>query len=179
MVTAGTIETLSISATGLVSFNPGHAVVNLSSLTVSNNASLVSLTTSTDYLGDLTVTGNASLTTVDFSSYVNVSNSTTTATINISGNGLSAAITTAIAANGAVPFQEATIVSSGLATLKAGIIAHVAAYGENLLSLDVRPANITINGTTGGDITTVAQVTGSVLDGTDYINTSDEFALIN
>ena len=179
LVTAGTIETLSIDASGLVSFNPGHAVVNLSSLTVTNNASLVSLTTSTDYLGDLTVTGNASLTTVDFSSYQNVSNSTTTATIDIYGNSLSAAITTAIAANGAVAFKEATIVSSGLATLKTAIIAHVAAYTEAKLSLDVRPDNITINGTAGGDLTTVTQVTGSVLDGTDYINTSDEFALIN
>ena len=178
LVTAGTIETLSIDASGLVSFNPGHAVVNLSSLTVTNNASLVSLTTSTDYLGSLTVTGNASLTTVDFSSYQNVSNSETTATITINGNGLSAAITTAIAANGAVAFKEATIVSPGLATLKAAVIAHVAEYGEAKLSLDVDPTNITINGTAGA-LTSVTQVAGSVLKGSDNINTSAEFALIN
>jgi len=178
LVTAGTIETLLIDSTGLVSFNPGHEVVNLSSLTVNNNASLVSLTTSTDYLGDLTVTGNVSLTTVDFSSYVNVSNSTTTATINIFGNDLSAAITSAIAANGAVPFQEATIVSPGLATLKAAVIAHKAAYGASFLSLNVDPTNITIDGTAGA-LGSVTQVTGSVLDGTDAINTSEEIALIN
>jgi len=178
LVTAGTIETLSIDSTGLVSFNPGHAVVNLSSLTVKDNASLVSLTTSTDYLGSLTVTGNASLTTVDFSSYQNVSNSETTATITINGNGLSAAITTAIAANGAVAFKEATIVSPGLATLKAAVIAHVAEYGEAKLSLDVDPTNITINGTAGA-LTSVTQVAGSVLKGSDNINTSAEFALIN
>jgi hypothetical protein len=178
LVTAGTIETLSIDATGLVSFNPGHAVVNLSSLTVKDNASLVSLTTSTDYLGSLTVTGNASLTTVDFSSYQNVSNSETTATITINGNGLSAAITTAIAANGAVAFKEATIVSPGLATLKAAVLAHVAVYGEAKLSLDVDPTNITINGTAGA-LTSVTQVAGSVLKGSDNINTSAEFALIN
>ena len=45
---------------------------------------------------------------------------------------LSAAITSAIAANGAVPFQEASIASPGLATLKAAVAAHVAVSSVNL-----------------------------------------------
>ena len=178
LVTAGTIETLTISNTGLVSFTPGHQAIALSSVTVNNNASLLSLTTSTDYLGDLTVTGNASLTTVDFSSYQSVSNSQVTATINISGNDLSAAITSAIAANGAIAFQEASIASAGLSTLKAAVAAHVAVFGESFLSLTVNPTNVTIDGTAGA-LTSVTQVTGSVLDGSDLINTSAEFALID
>ena len=91
---------------------------------------------------------------------------------------LSAAITSAIAANGAVPFQEASIASPGLATLKAAIAAHVAQFGESLLSLNIDPTNITIDGA-ADVLNNVTQVTGSVLDGTDNINTSDEFALIN
>ena len=144
--TAGLIETLTVSGTtALVSLNLAHTSADVSSLIVSNNSKLGSLTTSTDYLAELTVTGNSALTTADFSSYSNVVNdtaATASVTIAIGTNSLTATFTAATPASGATAFAEAKIVSASLATLS-GYIQDVYDVDPAMISLSMNPAATT------------------------------------
>ena len=165
--TAGLIETLTVSGTTeLVSLNLAHTSADVSSLIVSNNSKLGSLTTSTDYLAELTVTGNSALTTADFSSYSNVVNdtaATASVTIAIGTNSLTATFTAATPASGATAFAEAKIVSASLATLS-GYIQDVYDVDPAMISLSLNPAATTKGSTIAAFSTQNASpVTGSTL----------------
>ena len=97
-----------------------------SSLTVTNNDLLAALTTSSDFLLTLTVTGNALLATMDFSSYVNVVSSGDLI-IKITGNKLTGDYTNAVPVTGTTSYVETTITSADLLTLRPFIVAFEAA----------------------------------------------------
>ena len=144
--TSGLIESLTVSGTtALVNLNLGHTAPNTSTLVVVNNTKLGSLTTSTDYMTELTVTGNSALTSADFSSYTNVVNdtaATASVTIAIGTNSLTATFTPATAAGGSTAFAEATIVSASLASLS-GYIQDVYDVDPAMISLSMDPAATT------------------------------------
>lgn len=138
-VTGGTLLT-SLSTTGAIdSFTLGTSpiitAVSLghshiaggagSELTINGNAELASLTTSTDKLKTLIVTGNAKLAAMNFASYTSVI-AAGTITVTITGNKLSGDYTAAVAA-GANPYVETTIASADLVTLKPFVAAYKAA----------------------------------------------------
>lgn len=165
--TAGTIESLTVSGTTeLAAVDFAHTSADVSTLKVVNNAKLGSLTTSTDYLAELTVTGNSVLTAADFSSYANVINdtaATASVTIAIGTNSLTATFTPATAASGATAFAEATIVSASLGSLSA-YIQDVYDVDPAMISLSLDPA-ATTKGTSVAAFSTqnATAVTGSDL----------------
>ena len=144
--TSGNMKSLTVSGTtALVNLNLGHTAPNTSTLVVVNNTKLGSLTTSTDYMTELTVTGNSALTSADFSSYTNVVNdtaATASVTIAIGTNSLTATFTPATAAGGSTAFAEATIVSASLASLS-GYIQDVYDVDPAMISLSMDPAATT------------------------------------
>jgi hypothetical protein len=113
---------------------------NGSILTVTNNAVLASLTTSTDFMASLTVTGNPLLAVANFASYVTktfVGNPT----ITIGTNKFTAAYTNAVAiipatpTTAIVPYVETTITSPELHSLKAYVALYTAPV--LLVNLDI------------------------------------------
>ena len=165
--TSGLIESLTVSGTtALEGIDLAHTSADVSTVIIANNADLGSLTTSTDYMTELTVTGNSALTSADFSSYTNVVNdtaATASVTIAIGTNSLTATFTPATAAGGATAFAEATIVSASLATLS-GYIQDVYDVDPAMISLSMDPA-ATTKGTTisAFSVANGTQVTGSTL----------------
>ena len=165
--TSGNMESLTVSGTtALVNLNLGHTATNTSTLVVVNNTKLGSLTTSTDYMTELTVTGNSALTSADFSSYTNVVNNTAataSVTIAIGTNSLTATFTPATPAGGSTAFAEATIVSASLATLS-GYIQDVYDVDPAMILLFMNPAATTTGTTISAfSAANTAQVSGSTL----------------
>ena len=165
--TAGNIESLTVSGTtALVNLDLAHTSADTSTVVVVNNTKLGSLTTSTDYMTELTVTGNSALTSADFSSYTNVVNNTAataSVTIAIGTNSLTATFTPATAAGGSTAFAEATIVSASLATLS-GYIQDVYDVDPAMISLSMDPAATTKSTTVSAfNVANGTQVPGSTL----------------
>ena len=125
--TTGAIDSFTLDSSPIitsVSLGHSHIAGGLGSvLVITNNAELASLTTSTNYLRTLTVTGNAKLAAMNFASYVNVP-TTGVYAISISGNKLSGTFAPAVAATGTTPYVEAVITSADLLTLKPWINAY-------------------------------------------------------
>lgn len=122
VTTAGNMDYLTVDncdAVGLV-INMGHSYVTSilgqgSTTIVQNNQNLVSLTTSTDRMKNLTVWNNANLTTVNFSSFTPGNNITAgVVTINVTMNRLAGNYTNSIFATNSAPIMA----QAGLATIK-------------------------------------------------------------
>jgi len=118
------LTTLSLAHTHFVG-GPG------STLVITNNTKLTSLTTSTDKAAVLTVTGNVLLTSLNIASYQNpITGSGAIFTINT--NKLSGSFTPAVAATETTLYTEAIIKSNALLPLKA-LFAKIYATGASAL----------------------------------------------
>jgi len=143
VTTAGVCNSFTINAcnnVALTGLTLGHAHYEGgpgSTVVVTNNTALTSLTTSTDKMATLTVTGNTALTAANFASYVTKTVSGNP-TISISANKLSATYTNAIAATITTTYVECTITSAALSSLK----AYVALYTAPVLAIDLDAVKI-------------------------------------
>jgi hypothetical protein len=115
-----------------------------SQMIVTNNSKVKTLTTHTDKMLVLTVTGNSALATADFGSYVTLINNVgaPTVAINVTNNNFTGSFTPALAALPETPYREAQIVSADLATLKAYVNALDASTLAYTLSLDVKNSTL-------------------------------------
>jgi len=133
-----------------------------SDLTITGNTKLTSLTTSTDMLHALVVTGNTSLAAMNFASYVNLLNHDAANTggvggpwdiaVSISNNALVGSFTAAVAATPTTPYAEAVIHSADLSTLKAYLLSAMPATGATLtyvIAMDVDDVDATTAGLQG------------------------------
>ena len=178
--TSGAINSLTVNANTIITsldLNHTHVIGGPgSTLVVNANPKLTSLTTSTDKMLTLTVTGNTSLTSLDASSYVNALN-TGSSTINISGNKLSGNYVDAVAVTATTPYTEAVITSADLLTLKDFAVTTAPTSVLNI-DLDI----VTINSTTATNTLSTHMAANaavsSVVDATGGIDTTAEFALV-
>lgn len=145
----------------ITSISLGHSYIvgsTGSSLTITNNAKLASLTTSTNYLLNLVVTGNAKLAAMNFASYSNVISSGAM-TIAINGNKLSGDYSDAVAVTGTTPYVQTIITSADLLTLKPFIAAYKAAIAGTspastaTLTMAVNMWNVDPAATAGNEVT--------------------------
>jgi hypothetical protein len=158
VTTSGVINSFTLNAAPIltaVSLAHTHIIGGAgSTLIVTGNAALTTLTTSTDYALAITVTGNTALATMDFSSYA-----TTllggTATINVNGNGLVGTFTAPAAATATTAFVEATITQASLTTLS----TYVAAIQASAVTLAL---NVNISDVDGTPTTLAAALTASL-----------------
>lgn len=191
MATSGVINSFEINgctnaALTSLSLAHTHFVGGIgSTLKVIGCTKLTSLVTSTDYMAELIVTGNTSMTSMNFASYLTKLNPGGTVTITINTNKLSGVYTQAVAQTLTTPFVEAIVASADLATLKAYVatLAPVAAGLTKVISVDIDDSNGATAGTPllstvmlpilypfGGPV--------SVVDATGGINLTAEFALV-
>lgn len=149
--TSGKIDSVTLDNSDVItSVTLGHTHIPGgagSTLIITNNAKLASLTSSADFLDILTVTGNALLTTMDFSSYQSVIISGTIA-VTISANALTGTFTPAVAATATTAYSEAVITQSSLLTLKPFISAFKTALTASTptssatIALNVQVSNV-------------------------------------
>lgn len=129
LTTTGAIDSFTLDNSDVITaISLGHSHIAGgagSVVAITNNAKLASLTTSTNFLKTLTVTGNIALTSMNFASYTTVI-ATGAISVTITGNKLSGDYTAAVAA-GANPYVETTIASTSLVTLKPFVAAFKAA----------------------------------------------------
>jgi hypothetical protein len=130
LTTTGKINSFTLDDSDVItSVSLGHEHISGlagSVLVITNNAELASLTTSTNFLLTLKVTGNALLTAADFASYTSVVSSGGM-NIAISGNKLTGDYDDAIAATGTSAYVQTVITSADLVTLKPFMAAYKAA----------------------------------------------------
>lgn len=145
VTTAGKIDSFTLdNSDTITSLNLGHAHISGgagSVVVITNNAKLASLTTSTDFMKTLTVTGNPMLTSFDGSSYVTVVNGATTVALTLHSNKLTGLFTEAVAATGTTDYKEAIIASDDLSTIKSYVAAVESATATLTLSVDLSDVN--------------------------------------
>ena len=133
VTTAGVINSFTLNNSDVIaSISLGHQAFANSTLIVTNNDGLLALTTSTNKLAVLTVTGNTKLAAADFASYT-TQPTAATAAITVSGNALAYTYTNAVAGTPTTAYVETTITSAALHTLK----AYVAAATTPTLSINL------------------------------------------
>jgi hypothetical protein len=192
LTTTGNIDSFTLDNSDVItsiSLGHGHIVGGAGTvLVITNNAKLASLKSSADFLKTLTVTGNALLTTMDFSSFQSVI-STGAVAITISANKLTGGFSPAVAATATTAYVEASISQSSLLTLKPFIAAYKAAItapasSTATIALDVQVEDV--------DATTAVQTLAAAMHAneaisaaivsavnTEGINSVAEFLLIN
>ena len=158
--TSGKIDSVTLNDSDVItSITLGHTHIpggSGSTLIITNNAKLASLTSSSDFLETLTVTGNALLATMDFSSYKSV---ISTGAVAVTVTALTGTFTAAKAATATTAYSEAIISQSSLLTLKPFISAYKAALtaaaptSTATIALDVQVTNV---GTTAAPQTLAA-----------------------
>jgi len=155
-----------------------------STLVITGNTKLASLTTSTNYMKTLTVTDNTVLASMNFSTYVDILYPGSSVGITISGNDINGSYTAPVTQTATSPFAEAIVKSNDLLTLKAYVakMAVVAASITQTLSIDVDDIDAVTVGnqllsTTMVDAA-IAVTRPTVVDATGGINTADEMALV-
>jgi len=116
-----------------------------STLTITNNAILASLTTSTDEMKALTVTGNAKLAAANFASYVTTTVSGCPAIL-INTNALTGDYVKGIAATVTTPYVECKITSAALTTLKAYVALYKDVTSLPAISMSVDLDNVSLAG---------------------------------
>lgn len=192
VTTSGKIDSFTMDDADLItSVSLGHTNITAgpgSTLVITNNAKLASLTSNGDFLKTLTVTGNALLTTMNFSSFQSLIVKTAAdanagnIAITISGNKLSGVLTPAVAATATTAFVEASITQSSLSTLKSFINTYKAANtvagttGTITLSVDIDDVDAVTAGNQALSAA-AAQAAPSILAGA--ITSVAEFLLIN
>ena len=143
VTTSGVVNSFTINAcsnAALTALTLGHTHYEGgpgSTVVVTGNTKLTSLTTSTDKMAVLTVTGNTALAAANFASYVTKTVSGNPA-ISISANALTGSYTNGIAATITTPYVECTITSAALSSLK----AYVALYTAPVLAIDLDAVKI-------------------------------------
>lgn len=188
VTTSGDIDSLTVSATTATELALGHSHIagnDGSVLIVVNNTKLTSLTTSTDRLNTLTVTGNAKLASLDASSYVTPLDPGAAALgiqpdITISGNNLTGNYLKAVAATATTPYTEAQITSTDLLTLR-DLVVNLSGTATPTLAVDVDVVTIdstTVTNTLSAAMSTNGSVSEVVNTSTDGIDTTAEFALV-
>lgn len=157
LTTAGKIGSFTLNDNdALASATLGHKEVSAtegSTVIVTGNKVLASLTTATDYMRTLTVSGNAALASVNLASFKNAVASGDVA-MTLKSNALTGVFTAAVTStvNGAVAVTtEAIIKSADLATAK-DYVKKVAATASVTLVLDINLSEVT--GSTPTDTTT-------------------------
>lgn len=193
LATSGIINSLTVNSCDLltaVNFAHTHFVGGTlgtgSVLVVTNNPKLAALQTSTNYMRTLTVTVNALLTTMNFSSYVDILYPGSSVDITITGNDINGAYTAPVVQTPTTPWAEAIVKSNDLLTLKAYVakMTVTAAAITQTLLLDVD--DIT-SGTSGNQLLSTSMKVGTlynavtcptVIDATGGINTPAEMALV-
>jgi hypothetical protein len=194
LTTTGAIDSFTLGTSPIitsVSLGHSHIVGGAGSVLVINgNAKLASLTTSTNFLRTLTVTGNALLTTMNFASYVAVPTVAVPTTgfyaVSISGNKLSGTFAPAVAATGTTPYVEAVITSTSLTTLKPWINAYKTANTSGsvltetslTMSVDIDDVDATSATVLLSTVMNANAGISDVIDTTTGINTVGEYLLI-
>ena len=196
LATSGIINSLTVSSCTLltgVSFAHTHFVGGTlgtgSVLVVTGNPVLASLTTSTNYMKTLTVTGNALLTAMNFNSYVDILYPGSSVGITISGNKISGSYTAPVSVTPTTPFVEAIVKSNDLLTLKAYAAKLAVAVTAGTITvptffLDVDDIDATTSGLQPLSAATamvdaaIAVTRPTVVDATGGINTFLEMALV-
>jgi hypothetical protein len=123
LTTSGVVNSLTVDGctnTALTSLGLAHTHYPSgpgSTLIITGNTKLTSLTTSTNYAKTLTITGNTALAALDLASYVNPL-TVAGAAYTISGNALTGGYVASVASAGTDPFVEAKILSNVLLPLK-------------------------------------------------------------
>ena len=192
LTTTGKIDSFTLDNSDVItSISLGHSHIvggAGTELVITNNAKLASLKSSADFLKTLTVTGNALLTTMDFSSYQSVI-STGAIAITISANKLTGGFTPAVAATATTAYVEASIAQSSLLTLKPFIAAYKAATTAPVSSAATIALGVQVEDV---DPTTAVQTLAAAMHAneaistviasavnTEGINSVAEFLLIN
>jgi hypothetical protein len=178
ITTSGVINDVQIDGTSAASMSLAHthkAGGSGSILAIVNNDKLTSLTTSTDYMNVLNISGNDLLTTLDMSSYSHKLLSGT-ASLTIAGNKLTGAWTTPTAVTSTTAYAEAKLTHAGLSTLK----TFVTATASGSINLSISGMVCTINGgtstatlatlLTAGAATSTLLQSGSVTGTIDHVN---------
>jgi len=194
LATSGIINSLTVNscdALATVSFLHTHfiggALGTGSVLVVTGNPKLTELTTSTNFMKTLTVTGNALLTAMYFNSYVDILYPGSSVGITISDNKISGSYTAPVSVTPTTPFVEAIVKSKDLLTLKAYTAKLAVAVSAGTITvptffLDVDDINATtsglqpLSGVMTDTYTAVSRPT--VVDATGGINTFLEMALV-
>ncbi|MFA5819471.1 MAG: hypothetical protein WC854_09355 [Bacteroidales bacterium] len=192
LATSGIINSLTVNSCDLltgVSFAHTHFVGGTlgtgSVLVVTNNPKLAALTTSTNYMKTLTVTGNVLLTTMNFSSYVDILYPGSSVGITISGNKTSGVYTAPVVQTPTTPWVEAVVKSNDFLTLKAYVakMTVIAAALTQTLSLSFDDDSSVTGTQTLASLMLVGTLYNAVtcptiIDATGGINTPAEMALV-
>lgn len=193
LATSGIINSLTVNSCDLltaVSFAHTHFVGGTlgtgSVLVVTSNPKLTALQTSTNYMSTLTVTGNILLTSMNFSSYVDILYPGSAVNITISGNKISGLYTAPVPQTPTTPWVEAIVKSNDLLTLKAYVakMTVTAAAITQTLSLDLD--DCTTSTSTSPTLSSLmlvgtlynAVTCPTVIDATGGINIPAEMALV-
>jgi len=192
LATSGIINSLTVNSCALltaVSFAHTHFVGGTlgtgSVLVVTNNPKLAALTTSTNFMRTLTVTGNVLLTTMNFNSYVDILYPGSSVGITISGNKTSGVYTAPIVQTPTTPWVEAVVKSNDFLTLKAYVakMTVTAAALTQTLSLSFDDDSSVTGTQTLASLMLVGTLYNAVtcptiIDATGGINTPAEMALV-
>ncbi len=170
LTTSGNVNSLTVDgASLLVSMALGHTYYqpgNIayggpgSDLVIKNNPLLTALKSSGDYPASIVITGNATLASVDLSSYQTKLLSATGAntTITINTNALVGDYTNAVAITPTTPYAETVIKSADLAKLKT-FIASYPATGVPTLTMAINIDKVTLGGVAGNALLSARMVT--------------------
>lgn len=194
LATSGIINSLTVNSCDLlagVSFNHTHfiggALGTGSVLVVTSNPKLTALTTSTNFMRTLTVTGNTILTAMNFVSYIDIlyASPTSNVSITIKNNDINGSYTAPRTQTETIPFLEAVVKSNDLLTLKAYVAKiAVTSSGVNLETLDLDVDDVDATTADNQKLSAVmtdtytAVTRPTVVDATPGINKATEMALV-
>jgi hypothetical protein len=192
LATSGIINSLTVNSCDIlagVSFAHTHFVGGTlgtgSVLVVTSNPKLTALTTSTNFMRTLTVTGNVLLTTMNFNSYVDILYPGCSVDITISGNKTSGVYTAPVVQTPTTPWVEAVVKSNDFLTLKAYVakMTVTAAALTQTLSLSFDDDSSVTGTQTLASLMLVGTLYNAVtcptiIDATGGINTPAEMALV-
>ena len=138
-----------------------------SDLWITNNASLVSLTTTAlDNMNSIKITGNAALASLNLASYVNPINTVAfTVSLEIQNNNLSGTFSPALAQFGTTPYQEAKITCATLDGLKnyMHVVNAVPGAAYSTYIVDVDKSTLINNPLTGETVGSVYKLSAEML----------------
>ena len=189
LATSGVINSLTVNSCALLntglSLAHTHLVGGIGSiLVVTNNPILASLTTSTNFMSTLTVTGNTVLAAMNFNSYVDILYPGSSVSITIKNNDINGSYTAPKTQTETTAFVEAIVKSNDLLTLKA-YVAKMAVTAVNVTqTLDIDVDDIDAVTADNQKLSTTMTDTAidvtrpTVVDATGGINKATEMALV-
>lgn len=195
VTTSGAIDAFTLNNSDVItSLGLGHTHISGgpgSSVIITNNAKLASLTTSTDKLHYLVITGNAKLAALNLASYTTLLNHDAAndgsaankfdVTVTINTNALVGSFTAAVAATPTTAYTEASIVSTDLTTLKSYLLglwpASPTLTSNIALNVDDVDPDVAVVQTLSAAMGLNAAVSDAI-DATTGINSKAEVAII-